>query len=351
MQTSRGFSSSSKSQGTNSDLASTSFSKPFSGPPGVAAGRSRAKEMFSQQEPKASLSQPTIKSSPSTAAATSTPSASSLLINPITSLQTQQQPPLQILASAPDAQSAVPQSTAAPVFASSLHPQPPQSIAQGVWGDMMAIQSGPVPVPQQQQQQQQSFLFTQHQQQFLSPTSGVGVGVTPTFTGMPAYGAMAPPGIISPVPTTIQSSLSPQMGTAMNGMMYPQATGMFTTPSPQIPLQSTPSPSFFPPSVQSQQPVQMQVPMMTANPAYQSMQPQAVFQSMTMMQQQQQQQQQPFGAAVNQPLYTGIVPAPGGVYPQQPFAGMMNPGMGQQWPGHANTNPYAGSAAQGQWYG
>jgi len=96
--------------------------------------------------------------------------------------------------------------------------------------------------------------------------------------------------------------------------------------------------------------VQMQVPMMTATPTYQSMQPQAVFQSM-MQQQQQQQQQQPFGAAVNQPLYTGMVPAPGSIYPQQPFMGMMNPGMGQQWPSNANANPYAGSAAQGQWYG
>ena len=93
--------------------------------------------------------------------------------------------------------------------------------------------------------------------------------------------------------------------------------------------------------------MQMQMPMMTAaGPGYQ---PQAVFQSMTMTQQ----QQQPFGAAMNQPLYTGMmVPAPGSVQPQQPFAGMMNPGMGQQWPGNPNTNPYAsGGASQGQWYG
>jgi len=58
-----------------------------------------------------------------------------------------------------------------------------------------------------------------------------------------------------------------------------EATGMFTTPSPQIPLQSTPSPSLFPPSIQSQLPLQMQVPMMTTTPAYQSMQPQPIFQS------------------------------------------------------------------------
>ncbi len=347
MQTNRGFSTSSTSKGTNSGLASTSSSTLFSSSPNVAAGRSRAKEMFAQQDPKASLSQPTIKSSPSAAVATSMPPAQPLLIDPITSSQTQQQPPLQILASAPPA---VPQATAAPALASSLQTQP-QSIAQGVWGDMMAIQSGPAPVLQQQQ----PFLFTQHQQQFLSPISGVGVGVTPTFTGLPAsYGAMAPPGLISPVPTTPQSSLSPQMGAAMNGMMHYQATGMFTTPSPQILFQSTPSPSLFPPSsVQLQPPVQMQVPMMTAAPAYQSMQPHAVFQSMimTQQQQQQQQQQQPFVAAMNQPLYTGLVPGPGSVHPQQQFAGMMNPGVGQQWLGNTNTNPYAGNAPQGQWYG
>jgi len=332
MKTNRGFSSSSAtSRGTGSELASTSFSVSFSASPGVAAGRSRAREMLTPEKPKASLSQPTAISSPHTAVVTSRPSASPLLIDPITSSQTQQQPPLQILASAPAAQHAVPQATATPA-SFSLQSQPPQSVPQGIWGDMMALQSGPAPVPQQQ-----SFPFMQYQQQFLSPSSGVGVGVTSTFTGMPAYGTMAPPGVISPVPSTFQSSLSPQMGATMNGMMYPQATGMFTTPSPQIPLQSTPSPSLFPPSIQPQPPLQMQVPMMTATPAYQSMQPQAVFQFMTMTQQQQ--QQQPFGAAVNQPLYTGMVPAPGNVHPQQPW---------QQWSGNPNTNPYAGGAP---WYG
>jgi len=100
--------------------------------------------------------------------------------------------------------------------------------------------------------------------------------------------------------------------------------------------------------------MQMQVPMMTVTPGYQSMQPQAIFQSMTQQHQQQPQQQPlPFGAGVNPPMYTGMgmmMPPTGGVQPQQPFVGMMAPGMGQQqWPG--NANPYAGGAPQGQWYG
>jgi stromal membrane-associated protein len=342
MQTNRGFSSSSKmSQRTSSDLASTS-SRPFSNSPTVAAGQSRVREVFNLQEPrgsapKTSLSATAVNPSPSTAP-TASRSSAPLLIDPTTSSQTQQ-PPLQILAPAPTAQPVVPQVAAAPTFVSSLHTQP-QSVAQGVWGDMMAIQSGPAPVPQQQ-----PLLFAQPQQQYLPPTSGVGVGFTPTFTSMPTYGAMPPPGVVSPMPSTLYSSLSPQMGTTMNGMMLPQATGMYTTASPQILPHSTPSPSLFP-SLSAQPPVQMQVPMITAAPTpnYHSMQPHAVFQSMMP------QQQQPFGAVGNQHLYTGTMPATGGVHPQQPFVGVMNPGMAQQWPGNA-TNPYASGAPQGQWYG
>ena len=348
MRTSRGFSSSSKSktsQRADSDLASTSL-RPFSNSPTVAAGPSRAREMLTPQGPKA---QTTVNAPPPTATSASGPSAPSLLIDPATSTQTQQ-PPLQILASAPAPQPAVSQM---PDFASSLQTQHPQSVAHGVWGDMMAIQSGPAPVPQQH-----PLLFTQQQQQYLSPVGGVGVGVVPTFTGMSGYGAMASPGVVNLIPSTPQSSISLHMGSAMNGMMLPQANGMFTISPPQIPLQSTPSPSLFTPSaVQLQPQMQMQMPMMTtaaaaaATPEYHSLQPQAVFQSMSMMQQQL--QPQAFGAAVNQPLYTGVMPPAGGVHPQQPFAGMMNPGsMGQQqWPGNANTNPYASGAPHGHWYG